>query len=376
MNEYIADKRSRKINLVAGIYLNDHNISPIFDVVKKVEDNLVKHEKTKATFRNKCSDIFKKELLSLITPTIKKESYQEVIQTLGGSGALSLTGELIAANNQNDLWLSTPTWDNHYPIFSSKNISIRNYLYQSLGNQFDLSLMLNCLKSCKENDFILLQPCCHNPTGINITDEQWKIISQFCQDRKLIPIFDMAYLGLGRSFEEDISPLKHFINSFNKVYLCISFSKIMGLYDDRVGFLLSINQCNDSLQKEFSQIKAFIRSSYSVPPAHGYLIVESILCDFSFKQEWLSELCQIKEHINNKRKLFFNEVCQYNNLNGLINFFEITGMFIVLNLDKLEINKLKIQFGVYILPNGRLSIATLDYKDIPYVVSSISKIKS
>ncbi|MBG1278043.1 aminotransferase class I/II-fold pyridoxal phosphate-dependent enzyme [Lactococcus lactis subsp. lactis] len=345
---------------------------PILETVKEAEKILLKTEKEKCSFSMLGSQRFQRSIQKLLFPNQKNDDIVSV-QTVGSCGALYLSGQVIHEMFTNSkIWISNPTWENHRTIFNETQNEIKEYCYMSAKEGgVSVEKIFNDLKNASKNDFVLFHVCCHNPTGIDPTISQWKELSKFCREKQLLPIFDFAYQGFANGLSSDAAPLEIFKKYHKMMIVCNSFSKNMGLYDERVGALSLVHSDKEFKNRFTTLIKRKVRSSYSIPPVHGAKIVELILNDTILYRKWIEELSNMKKTLDDKRSCLFKTMADYEILDKLVDTKESKGMFVCLKLSVSQIDKLREKFGIYILYNGRISIASIALSDVDNFCKSL-----
>lgn len=379
VEEYKNDIRNDKINLTLGVYMDKRGISPIFNTVKDAEQYLIDTESTKAKFNILGSDEFRFQAKKLLFPKFSIEQLQKVllIQTIGSSGALSIIGEIISKKTpQSKIWLSDPTWENHEPIFSNNIENICMYRYSTINEMLNVDYIMEDLSNASEGDVVLFHACCHNPTGIICQNDQWTQLAKFCKEKKLLPLFDFAYQGFQNSIIEDTEVLNIFNNYVEEFIVCSSFSKNMGLYDDRIGTLSLVFTDNLKILNWEKELKKAIRSRYSIPPAHGSLIATTILSNEELRLKWITELQLAKEDIASKRKKVMKNLEELGILEKFIENKNQTGMFIYISVSEKQVDFLRDEYGIYMLDTGRISIASIDENKIDVFCNALKKIEN
>lgn len=374
VEQFKADAREDKINLAIGIYMDKQRNAPIFEVVRDVERNLAEEEQTKAQFNMLGTDQYRNAVKCLLYPEFSNEERNEIflMQTLGASGALSITSNLIASKFPNaTVWFSNPTWENHEPIFSNHISSIKHYEFKTRGGEFDVESMLVSLNDAKNGDVIVLQGCCQNPTGITVNTDKWEVIAKECKLRGLLPIFDFAYQGIEYGLVEDARPLRIFKDNDLELIVCSSFSKNLGLYDERIGSLSLVFKNEAEIKVWEEDIRKVVRTSYSIPPVHGSLIASKILNDQRLYKRWESELTELREYIDFRRNLVINKMNELEITSIYLNTTSQRGMFMCLELSLEHIDHLRDKYGIYIIDTGRISIASLDETKIDYICETL-----
>ncbi|KEY90703.1 aspartate aminotransferase [Candidatus Photodesmus katoptron] len=377
--EFIKDIRSRKINLTIGIYKDKNNKTPILNTVKKAELNILELERTKSYLIIEGKSEYAYSVQKLLfgeNAQIIKENRIKTAQTPGGTGALRIAAEFIKHKlKRNTIWCSNPTWTNHNAIFSSVGLRIKQYsYYNEIIKDKNFTGMIEDLEKASHGDIVLLHVCSHNPTGTDLTKEEWNILAQLIEEKGLIPLFDCAYQGFSKGIEEDAYGVRTITKYSKEILVATSFSKNFSLYNERIGALTLIAEKEHITNKAFSQIKGIIRCIYSTPPAHGSNIVSMILNNPTLCIEWKNELKEMRNRIQEMRKLFIKT------LNTIINKTDFdflqkqTGMFSYLNLSQKQIRRLREEFAVYILPPGRINVSGITESNIEALCSSIAKV--
>ena len=276
------------------------------------------------------------------------------------------------------LWLSDPTWANHHAIFQAAGLPTQKYAYlDSETNALDFAAMTDGLSAVKPGDVVLLHGCCHNPTGVDPTADQWRQIAQRIQDIGALPLIDFAYQGFAVDVDADAAGLREVLAICEDVLICSSYSKNFGLYRERVG-ALTVVAANDSQASAVqSQVKATIRRNYSNPPAHGALVVEHILSDEALTRQWLDELSRMRGRINGMRTALRQALdtrgVQLNaSGNGFIE--QQNGMFTMSGLTKQQVAQLQAEHAIYIVGSGRINVAGITPANIDTLCDAIAAV--
>lgn len=367
--QYHQDPRADKLNLTAGIYTDPSGNSPVLETVREAEYARIQHQRSKATFDMDGAPEFQQAVRRLLFPSGEEGSahHVQVIQTVGSSGALHLAGRMI----QHDapaarVWISSPTWENHAALLSSRPEQIGYYRYQPADpDQLCMTTILEDLQAARPGDYVLLHACCHNPTGMDPTLSQWREWAEFCAERGLIPLFDFAYQGFAQSAEQDAELFALFREHSDRLIICNSFSKNMGLYNERTGALTLVFKDADRLAVWHSTLKRMIRSTYSTPPAHGAYIASHIINDPHRYSCWQQELKEMRCDLQRRRAALFAELESSGLMDTLLSYHRQQGMFLCLQLSPPSIEVLREQHGIYLLDTGRICIASLPQEAIP-----------
>lgn len=371
-----ADDRPGKINLGIGVYKDETGLTPIMACVKKAEQRLLEQEYTKNYLDIAGMPAFATLTQALLfgrdNPLIHQQRLHTA-QTPGGTGAIRVASDFLAQHTKiRRVWISDPSWPNHHNIFKANGFEIKTYpYYDAKQHQLDFTAMLNALSEATPNDVVVLHGCCHNPTGIDPTFEQWQQLSQLALEKGWMPLFDLAYQGLGKGLEEDVAGLRLFAEEHPEILICSSYSKNFGLYNERTGaFTL---QASDSKQsaRAFSQVKAVIRASYSNPPAHGAAIVVTVLNDDVLRDIWMQELANVRQRIQRMRQLFVNTLAEKNVPCDFSFINQQNGMFSYSGLNAHQVERLSLEFGIYAISSGRINIAGMTPENMSRLCEAI-----
>ncbi|WP_375750067.1 amino acid aminotransferase [Vibrio sp. HN007] len=356
------DPRAEKINLGAGIYKDEQGTTPVLATVKKAEAALLETEKTKSylTIEGTAEyGLAVQKLLFGADAEIIASKRAKTAQAPGGTGALRVAGEFIKRQlGAPRLWMSNPTWANHNGVFTAAGLETLQYTYYNAETkEKDFDAMVADLQNAQPGDVILLHGCCHNPTGIDPTPEEWETLAKLCAEKSLLPLFDFAYQGFATGVEEDAKGLRIFAQHNKEMLIASSFSKNFGLYNERVGAFTLVAEDQGVAVTAFSQVKAIIRSVYSNPPAHGSAVVTHILNSPELRAEWEEEVAEMRVRIKEMRELFVATLKE-EGVEADFSFIERqNGMFSFSGLTKDQVEKLKSEFGIYIVGSGRISVA-------------------
>lgn len=368
-----ADPRPNKVNLIAGIYKDEHLEAHLMGSAKKALE--------KTTAQNFTADYLPidglSEFCSLLAElsfgsALWKENQERIYgaQSLGGTGALQLAGQFLAHNISPKIALSNPTWANHHGIFKRAGCQISTYPYYDEKNRrFDADAFCAHLHKMEEKTAVLLHTVCHNPTGCDPSEEEWQKISQTILKKKLIAVFDFAYQGFGESIEKDRLALEIFLKNGHEMLVAYSCSKNFSLCRQRVGALFVVSENKETKIKIASQIKSIIRALYSNPPGYGATIAVEILKTASLKKEWEHELEAMRYRLASAREVLVArlslETSDFDFLSKQRGMFSYTG------LKKEVAETLRSEFGVYILDTGRISLSGINAANIDYVANTI-----
>ncbi|MDV5168270.1 amino acid aminotransferase [Photobacterium rosenbergii] len=360
--EFKKDTRPEKINLGVGIYKDESGNTPVLATVKKAEAILLEKETTKSYLSIPGTAEYGLAVQQLLfgadSPIISSKRAQTA-QAPGGTGALRLAAEFIKRQlGDVKVWISNPTWANHNGVFTAAGLETVQYsYYDAQSKDMDFDAALADLANAAPGDVVLLHGCCHNPTGIDPQAPQWQQLAELCKEKQLLPMFDFAYQGFAKGVEEDAQGLRIFADLCEELLIASSFSKNFGLYNERVGAFTLVAKDNAEATTAFSQVKSIARVIYSNPPAHGAAIVTEILNDAALRAEWEIEVADMRDRIQEMRTLFVQTLKDLG-VEADFSFIERqNGMFSFSGLSKEQVNRLKDEFGIYIVGSGRISVA-------------------
>ncbi|RZR32409.1 amino acid aminotransferase [Vibrio vulnificus] len=377
--EFKKDPRAEKINLGVGIYKTEQGETPVLATVKKAEAALVETEKTKSYLTIEGTAEYAlavQKLLFGADAELINAQRAKTAQAPGGTGALRVAGEFIKRQlGDVKIWISNPTWANHHGVFRAAGLETVEYAYYNPETKDkDFAAMLADLEKASAGDVVLLHGCCHNPTGIDPTAQEWEALAKLVADKGLLPLFDFAYQGFAKGVEEDAQGLRTFAKFNKEILVASSFSKNFGLYNERVGAFTLVAESQEIAETAFSQVKAIIRSIYSNPPAHGSAVVTHILNDAALRAEWEAEVAEMRDRIQEMRELFVTTLKE-EGVAADFSFIERqNGMFSFSGLNKDQVARLKEEFAIYIVGSGRISVAGMTKSNMGPLCKAIAAI--
>ncbi len=373
------DQRAEKINLGVGIYKNESGLTPILATVKEAEKRLLVEESTKSYLSIEGFAAYGAAVQTLLfgkDAEIITSNRARTAQVPGGTGALR-TGADFAVKKLGikKIWVSNPTWANHGNVFKTAGLQVASYdYYNAETKDLDFDAMINSLQSVEAGDLVLFHGCCHNPTGIDPTLEQWEVIAKLIAELGAVPFFDFAYQGFAKGVEEDAQGLRIFAKYNRELLVANSFSKNFGLYNERVGGITLVAEDSEIAKSAFSQIKSGIRSNYSNPPAHGAAVVTTILNDAELYTQWVQEVADMRVRIQEMRDLFVATLKE-KGVSGDYSFISRqNGMFSFSGLSVEQVNRLKEEFAVYIVGSGRISVAGMTKDNMQPLCDALAKV--
>ncbi|CAI1766343.1 TPA: aspartate/tyrosine/aromatic aminotransferase [Serratia marcescens] len=357
-----ADARPNKINLGIGVYKDETGKTPVLTSVKKAEQYLLENETTKNYLGIEGIPAFAsctQELLFGKESPIVTDRRARTAQTPGGTGGLRVAADFIAnQTSAKRIWISNPSWPNHKNVFSAVGLEVLEYAYYDAANHaLDFDGLLNSLKQAQAGDVVLFHGCCHNPTGIDPTPEQWAQLAELSVANGWLPLFDFAYQGFANGLEEDAQGLRIFAAKHKELIVASSYSKNFGLYNERVGACTIVAADAETADRAFSQVKAAIRANYSNPPSHGAAVVATILGNDALRAMWEQELTDMRQRIHRMRQLFVNTLQEKGAQQDFSFIIQQNGMFSFSGLTKEQVLRLREEFGVYAVNSGRVNVA-------------------
>ncbi|MDA7768775.1 MAG: aspartate/tyrosine/aromatic aminotransferase [SAR92 clade bacterium] len=376
MVAFKADNRAEKIDLGVGVYQDDRGRTPVMASVKEAESRLMELETTK-TYQGMAGDPdYNQRMMELLLGkdhSILSTGRVKSIQAPGGSGALRVGAEVIRrARPESKLWVGIPTWPNHIPLLGSAGFDIKQYPYYDMdARQVDTEKMMETLRQVPVGDLVLLHGCCHNPTGADLTNEQWDFIADLALERGFIPFIDTAYQGLGNGLDQDAYGMRMMAERLPEVIIASSCSKNFGLYRERTGSITFIAETSEQADIVVSQAMSTARSIYSMPPAHGALLVSMVLGDPQLRSQWEAELEEVRLRIKSMRNLLCDSL--ENNAAGM-DFSHIkrqNGMFSFLGITTPQLERLRTEFGIYIVSSTRINLAGVNSNNIEHLTQSL-----
>lgn len=380
MERFKEDPRSDKVNLSIGLYYNEDGIIPQLKAVAEAEArlNAVPHGASLYlpmeglnAYRNTIAP-----LLFGADRAVLAQKRVATIQTLGGSGALKVGADFLKKYfPDSGVWVSDPTWENHVAIFEGAGFKVATYpWFDSETNGVRVDALLEKLNTLPARSIVLLHPCCHNPTGADLTSAQWDAVIEVLKARDLIPFLDIAYQGFGAGMEEDAYAIRASASAGLPVLVSNSFSKIFSLYGERVGGLSVVCEDAEAAGRVLGQLKATVRRIYSSPPNFGAQVVATVLGDETLKASWLAEVEAMRKRILSMRQELVNvlkEAVPGHNFDYLL---KQRGMFSYTGLSAAQVDRLREEFGVYLIASGRMCVAGLNAGNVHRVAQAFAAV--
>ncbi|MCK7629307.1 aspartate/tyrosine/aromatic aminotransferase [Shewanella sp. JNE10-2] len=379
LTQYREDSHPQKVDLGVGVYKDPTGVTPILSCVKKAEKFRLDTETTKVYIGPTGSPQFNTLMTELAFGAGHSAIIANRIRTVstpGGTGALRVAGDFIKRCNPNAvLWVSDPTWANHIGLFEAAGITVKTYPYYDYDSKsLKFDEMLAALSQVSPDDVVLFHACCHNPSGMDFTTEQWDKVVALTKVQGFTPLIDMAYQGFGDGVDIDAYGVRHMAAAVDNMILCSSCSKNFGLYRERIGSCSVIAKDANTANVAQSVLLYVVRCLYSMPPAHGAAIVETILGSKELTQEWLDELKVMRDRINGNRAILVDKL-KANGVNRDFSFIaRQKGMFSFLGVAPEQVARLQKEFSIYMVGSSRISIAGISEDNVDYLAQSIAKV--
>lgn len=359
MGEFAADQRSTKIDLGVGVYKDEKGVTPVMTSVRKAEEKILSNEKTKTYLGIAGNKGFGTSVLDLVLAGSVDRSRVRIAQAPGGTGSLWVLMQLInRARPGATVYVSDPTWANHNPIAINSGLKVATYPYfdtETRGVKF--AEMLATLDKLGAGDVVLLHGCCHNPTGANLSNDQWDQVAASLARTGALPFVDLAYLGFGDGIEADAYGTRKILSTVPEALVAFSGSKNFGLYRERVGAAILIARDEKEADITNSQLLNIIRGAYSQPPDHGAEIIRTILEDKALRAEWEEELALMRNRMISLRKKLADAIRERSNSTDFDFVADHRGMFSLLGLSNDAVEHLKAENGVYMTGDSRINVA-------------------
>ncbi|MEN9865899.1 MAG: hypothetical protein RL748_1489 [Pseudomonadota bacterium] len=374
-----ADQNPHKTNLGVGVYYDDNGKVPLLQCVRKAEAILMEKAAPRTYLPIDGLATYDKVVQELVfgkDSAVISEKRAITAQAIGGTGALKLGADFLkrfAPDSQ--VYISDPSWENHRALFESAGFVVNNYpYYDPATHGVNFKGMLAALQAMPKGAIVLLHACCHNPTGADLTHEEWAQIIQVVTANGLIPFLDMAYQGFGSGIEEDGKVVGMFTAAGGPLFVSNSFSKSFSLYGERVGALSIVAVSAEEAARVLSQLKRVIRTNYSNPPVHGGQVVATVLGSPELRQMWEDELAGMRVRIREMRNSLVEKLKAAAPSHDFAFVREQCGMFSYSGLTKPQVERLRDEFSIYAVDTGRICVAALNSKNIDVVVDAIAKV--
>jgi aspartate/tyrosine/aromatic aminotransferase len=373
------DPNPNKINLGVGVYKDETGNTPILASVKVAEQRLVQSEKSKTYLPIEGPAAYNNAVQAMLFGAdheIVTGKRAATAQAPGGTGALRMAADTLAKLMPNaSVWVSDPTWPNHPSIFQAAGLAVKTYAYfDAKNNSVDFDAMLAALREIPAGDVVVLHGCCHNPTGVDLSAEQWQQIAETLAARGALPLLDFAYQGFAEGLEEDARGVRIVCAANSEAFVASSYSKNFGLYSERVGALTFVGQSREAAHAVLSHLKVVVRANYSNPPGHGASIVATILGDPALRAQWEAEVGEMRDRINAMRHLFVETLNQQGVEQDFSYITRQRGMFSFSGLTPEQVRILRDEYAIYIVGSGRINVAGMSERSMDYLCAAIADV--
>lgn len=377
--QFNADTNPNKVNLGVGVYFDDNGKLPLLQCVQAAEKTMME----KPTARGylpidgiAAYDAAVKSLVFGADSEPVKSGRVATVQGIGGTGGLKIGADFLKKLNPNaKVLISDPSWENHRALFTSAGFTVESYRYYDAAKRgVDFAGMLADLNAAPAGTIVLLHACCHNPTGVDLTNGQWQTVLDIVRSRGLIPFLDLAYQGFADGLEADAYAARLFAEAMSPVFVTSSFSKSFSLYGERVGALSVVTASAEEAARVLSNLKRVVRTNYSNPPTHGGQIVATVLGDPQLKALWDRELGGMRERIKAMRKRLVDNIHARVPGTDFSFVLEQRGMFSYSGLTKEQVRRLRAEYSIYAIDTGRICVAALNSKNVDYVADAIAAV--
>ena len=371
---FVADQSPRKVNLGVGVYTDDNGKIPVLECVRHAESERLKSVPPRGYLPIDGLAAYDRAVQELVFASQQK--HVVTVQALGGTGGLKIGADFLKAINPGaEAWISEPSWENHRQLFEAAGFIVKSYRYYDPRTQgLDFAGMQEALNAIPAGSVVVLHACCHNPTGVDLTQEQWSAVLEIVRSRSLVPFLDLAYQGFAEGLDADAHAARLFAEAMSPVFLSSSFSKSFSLYGERVGAVSVVTGSAEEAARVLSQLKRIVRTNYSNPPTHGSQIVATVLGNPQLRSLWDRELGEMRERIKVMRKRLVESI--HTRVPGADFSFVLKqrGMFSYSGLSKEQVRRLREDNSIYTIDTGRICVAALTTKNVDYVADAIAKV--
>jgi aromatic-amino-acid transaminase len=375
---FVADANPRKVNLGVGVYYDENGKVPLLECVRRVEQQQVQAGAPRPYLPIdglKSYDHAVQELVFGAGASAVKEKRVVTVQTLGGTGGLKIGADFLKQLSPDaQVWISEPSWENHRALFEAAGFRVQAYPYYdpaTRGLRFEA--MLSALQALPAGSIVVLHSCCHNPTGVDLSQEQWQKVLAVVRARGLVPFLDLAYQGFGDGIDADAYAPRLFAGAMSPIFLSSSFSKSLSLYGERIGAFSLVAGSADEAARALSQVKRVVRTNYSNPPTHGGDIVARVLTTPELRTLWEKELGGMRDRIKTMRKALAEGVQKRSGVDFSF-VIKQRGLFSYTGLSKAQVERLRTEYSIYAIDTGRVCVAALNAGNIDYVAEAIAKV--
>lgn len=374
-----ADPNPHKVNLGMGVYYDDEGKVPVLECVRRVERQLAETPLPRNYLPIDGSQAYDRAVQELVFGAgsdALRDRRVVTVQTLGGTGGLKVGADLLHRINPGaQVWISDPSWENHQALFEYAGFKVHAYpYYDATAHSVNFDGMMGALQKLPAGSIVVLHVCCHNPTGLDLSPEQWERAIESVNQRGLVPFLDLAYQGFAEGVDADAAPLRRFTAACPVVFASTSFSKSLSLYGERVGALSVVTQNADEAARTLSQLKRVIRTNYSNPPTHGGQAVTMVLTTPELRALWDQELGQMRDRIKTMRRQLVEKIRELRSDFDFSFVIRQRGLFSYSGLTKEQVRRLREEYSLYAIDSGRICVPALNSRNIDYVARSIASV--
>jgi aromatic-amino-acid transaminase len=376
---FVADTNPKKVNLGVGVYTDDNGKVPVLECVKHVEEERAKSGAPKSYLPIdglKTYDAAVQELVFGGGSEPRKSGRVVTVQALGGTGGLKIGADFLKIlSPKATVWISDPSWENHRALFEGAGFTVKAYpYYDAATHGLNFAGVKSALQAMPAGSIVILHSCCHNPTGVDLTQEQWREVLEVVRARGLVPFLDLAYQGFADGVDADAFAPRLFAEALQFVLLSSSFSKSVSLYGERIGATSVVAGTSDEAARVLSQLKKVVRANYSNPPATGADIVARILTTPELRKQWDQEVAGMRDRIKAMRKGLVDGIHERAPGADFSFILRQRGMFSYSGLTKEQVGRLRGEFSIYAIDTGRICVAALTTKNLDYVADAIARV--
>ncbi len=374
-----ADSNPNKIDLGMGVYKDEQGNTPVMKAVKQAEEIILQSQDSKSYVGPVGAADYNETIAKLVLGEDLVQSLGKrrvTVQTPGGCGGLRLAAEFIGkANPDATVWVSDPTWANHKPLLGSAGLKFNSYPYYDYeSHSVNFEAMLATLKQVPQGDLVLLHGCCHNPSGADLSPEQWEAVRDVALEQGFTIFIDLAYQGMGTGLEEDVFGVRLLAESLPELIVVSSCSKNFGLYRERTGAVALICDSDESCATAGTLLAAAARANYSMPPDHGAAIVQLVMNTPELRSIWDEELKEVRDRINRLRSQFVQKLKDAGIARDFSFIENEKGMFSFLGVNKDQIKALIEKYSIYLVDSSRINVASINDYNIDYLVNSLTEV--
>ena len=376
---YNTDANPNKVNLGVGVYYDDNGKVPVLECVRRVELKLAESPLPRNYLPIDGIPAYDRAVQELVfgkdSPAVR-ERRVVTVQTLGGTGALKVGGDLLRRINSGaGLWISNPSWENHQAVFEYAGFKVGVYPYYNPSTHgLDFDGMIGALDRLPAGSVAVLHACCHNPTGVDLAPGQWERIIEVVNRRRLVPFLDMAYQGFADGLDADAMAVRRFAQACPVVFVSSSFSKSLSLYGERVGSLSVVTGSQDEAARTLSQLKRVIRTNYSSPATHGAQAVTTVLTTPELRALWDRELGQMRERIKTMRRVLVEKIRAQRADFDFSFVVNQRGLFSYSGLSREQVGRLRKEYSLYAIDSGRMCVAAINSRNVDYIARAIASV--